>query len=478
MANHNHVGPSSTAQIKAQTQQQSVYSKAWPKSREARVEEVNLRRRAYLSLGYLNTEVKQLGLFRALDTNGELTQETTRLSRDLAFICDVDAASIASDALQVESTDASNTDISARAKAVWARSNIDHERLRWATNLVVDGEIGIETIIRKSDKKAVLIVHPYENYHISYDETGTLLQSVCIETCIMMPAIYSPETGEELQPPREAPYRKEMTPTMTRVWIDGEYQIDSSGPNLLGVIPFSRVSFRDVMDGTFSTWAGYGYGDAIATVDSFITQLRTLGTRHANPILVGIGVTVAGESHLQEAGRTVSIPENAKLEWLEASLGAVDSLLKTSVEVRQRCIETLPEFLFVDAGASSSGTALSYRAQAFVAKIEPIRQKFYAAIARQIALAVTMDMMMVDSTVAWNDDLTLITVSGGPAIPQDVATLARLYTDLWAAGALSYQDLVRHLQSMGIVRKDVSAEEYLMQIQAEKQSVSPAAPTI
>jgi len=477
MSNHNPVGPSSTAQIKAQTKSQSLYSHEWPVSRSARIEEVSLRRRAYLSLGYLTNEIKQLGLFQALDANDNITQETSRISRDIAFVCDVDAASIASDALQVESTDASAPDVTIMAKAVWARSNIDHERLRWATNLVVDGEIGIETIIR-ADKKAVLITHPYENYHVTYDETGTLMLAVCIETTIMQPAIYDAQTGEELQPIREAPYRKEMTPTMTRVWIDGEYKLELSGPNLLGVIPFSRVSFRDVLDGTFSTWAGYGYGDAIATVDSFITQLRTLGTRHANPILLGIGVTVAGESQLQEAGRTVSIPENAKLEWLEASLGAVDSLLKTSVEVRQRCIETLPEFLFVDAGASSSGTALSYRAQAFVAKIEPIRQKFYAAIARQIALAVVMDRMLRDPSITWNDDLTLITVSGGPAIPQDVATLAKLYTDLWAAGALSYQDLVRHLQSMGIVRKDVTAEEYMASIQAEKQSMVAGTSTI
>jgi len=477
MSNHNPVGPASTAQIKASVKQQSLYSREWPMSRSARIDEVSMRRRAYLSLGYLDREVKELGLFRALDASGNLIQETTRLSRDLAFVCDVDAASIASDALQVESTDTTTPDVTIMAKAVWARSNIDHERLRWATNLVVDGEIGIETIIR-ADKKAVLVTHPYENYHVTYDETGTLMLAVCIETTVMQAAIYDEQTGEELQPVREAPYRKEMTPTMTRVWIDGEYQKELSGENRLGVIPFSRVSFRDVLDGTFSTWAGYGYGDAIATVDSFITQLRTLGTRHANPILLAVGTIVDNESQLQESGRTIAIPENAKLEWLEASLGAVDSLLKTSVEVRQRCIETLPEFLFVDAGASSSGTALSYRAQAFVAKIEPIRQKFYAAIARQIALAVVMDRMLRDPSITWNDDLTLITVSGGPAIPQDVATLAKLYTDLWAAGALSHQDLVRHLQSMGIVRKDVTAEEYMASIQAEKQSMVAGTSTI
>jgi len=464
MPNHNSVAPASVEQIRANTQRRSKYSREWPDTRDAQIAEVDMRRRAYLSLGYLQDEIKTLGLFEALDSSGQVTAETTRLSRDIAFICDVDAASIASDALQVSPVDPKDEVTKKAAKSVWSRSKVDQERLRWSTNLVVDGEIGLETMFR-ADGKAVIISHPFEAYYCRYDATGTMMTEVCIQTQVVMPAIYD-DKGDELQAETEMLYQKIITPKEYKVWIGGAYHEELSGPNLLGVIPFSRITYRDVKDGEFPLWAGYGYGDALATVDSFITQLRTLGTRHANPIMVGTNVIVDNESHLQEAGRTISIPDGAKLEWMEADLKAVDSLLKTSVEVRQRCIETLPEFLFVDAGAGASGTALSYRAQAFVAKIEPIRQKFYTALARQTAYAVVLDLKQ---TLGYDPDVDLIVVQGGPAIPQDIATLAKLYLEIWTAGVLSDSDLITHLQSMGIVRKDMSPAEYLAEIKAAKQ---------
>lgn len=465
MANHNTVGPVSIEALTAKLNRRSRYGREWPESRDQRIKEVNGRRRAYLRLAYVEDEVRSLGLFRALDANNQITAETTRLTSDIAFVCDVDAASIASNTLALTVSDpmAAGADaLEASAAAVWQRSNIDAERLRWALNLCIDGEIGLETIIR-SDGRAVVVFQPFEAYELEHDHTGTIVTALTITGTTTVPPVIDQATGKISEPAKELPYRKRVTADQIDVWVDGKRDDLQSGENRLGVVPFSRVTYRDVLDGSFALWAGYGYDDALATVDSFVTQLRTLGTRHANPVLLMIGAMITDGEQLQEAGRTLSVGKDADVRWLEAGLTAVKALLETSIEVRQRCVETLPEFLFVDSGGNASGTALSYRALAFTAKIDPIRSRFYAGLARQIGMATYADLGL-----PWSDEVKPIQVSGGPAIPQDVATLAKLYSDLREAGAITNADLARQLQAMGIASDDVSPAEYAAMALAEQ----------
>lgn len=463
MANHNPVGPRSTAEIQA-NYKRAVYGRRWPTSRSDRIKEVEARRRAYLGLAYLEDEIRALGLFRALDANNQITAETSRLSRDIAFVCEVDAASIASNTLGLTAVDPTAPDadaLLAAASSVWQRSKIESERLRWALNLAVDGEIGLETVIR-DDGKAVVISHPFEAYQIEYDDTGTTVTRLTIYGLTSPPPKVDPATGKAEPSAEPQEYRKVITPERIDVWIGGRHAPERSQANGLGVVPFSRITYRDVMDGTFALWAGYGYDDAVATVDSFVTQLRTLGTRHANPILVAIGCMVEDGTNLQEAGRTLAVATGADVKWLEAALTAVDALLKTSIEVRDRCLQTLPEFLFVDSTGNASGTALSYRALAFTAKIDPIRSKFYDALARQVGMAVAIDLSQ-----PWDDDAQPLQIDGGPAIPQDVVTLAQVYTGLREAGAITGADLARHMQAMGIASDEMSAADYAAAAVAE-----------
>ena len=246
-------------------------------------------------------------------------------------------------------------------------------------------------------------------------------------------------------------------------YCQGQPVPSESGRNPLGAVPLVRVAYRDVGDGSLSTWAGYGYEDALAAVDSFFTQLQALTTRHANPILKAIGVQVAQDARLSEAGRSVALPIGADLQWLEATLQGANTALDAASKMREALVQTLPEFLFVDSGASSSGTALSYRAGAFVAKIEPIRRGFYRALAEVVGMAVA-----IDYGAPWDDLADVYVVDGGSALPMDVSATSTLTAQLLTQGLLTAADAVRVLQGLGVgVPEDADAGDYAARAQAE-----------
>ncbi len=431
----------------------AAVGRTWPKSRENMILEVERRRSAYLGLAYTDAEITGLSLFRAHTAARQLSAQTSRVMRDLAYVTDVDAASIASGGLRLsieEGRDDSDT-LNAIAREVWERSEIDESRLWWATTVCSEGEILLETV--QTEAGPAIVMHPFDAYRLTYDRTGKQIIQCVIDLTLPGVETVGPDGKIEIGDVRK--YRRILTPTQIRVWIDEVPSTEETGPNTLGVVPVVRICHRRVGDGTFCQNSGYGYDDLIAALDSMLCQMRTIATRHAHPILLGIGVSAGESAELQNQGATASIPEGTELKWLEAALSGIDALVKTMVEVRAAMVQTLPQFLFTEAGASASGTALSYRAAAFVMYIEPIRAAFYRGMERAIGYAVA-----IARGVTWAELGNVIEVSGGPAIPQDIIALATAYTALREAGAITGSDLAAHLQGSGIASDEASPADY------------------
>lgn len=439
--------------------------RAWPVSRSEQIDEVARRRASYLGTAYTRAEIEAMALFEARSALNQLSAVTTRVMRDIAFVTNVDSASIASNKLRLSVEDeiepgAERDAIMASARAIWQRSEIDEVRLWWATTMCSEGEILLETV-KDPNIGPLVVMHPFDVYQLSYDRTGKTITRCVID--LVLPGVETVTTGGKIETGDPRSYRRIITPDAVNVWIDGVWQEAESGVNDLGVVPVVRVCYQRVLDGRFCANSGYGYADIVAALDSMLCQMRTIATRHAHPILLGTGVDARESAEIQNQGATIAIPEGTTLEWLEATLAGIEALVKTMIEVRQAMKETLPQFMFADASANSSGTALSYRAANFVMQIDPIREAFYCALEKAIGFGVAMEL---DQT--WSDLGNVIDVAGGAAIPQDVAALAQIYTALREAGAITSADLARYLQASGIASDDKAADVYAAEALAEQ----------
>lgn len=467
-ATYDTTGWTSSAQIAARSRLRVQTGREWPEGREARIAEVVRRRRSYLALGYSDAEVRDMGLFRALDSSNNISAEAQRLYRDIAFVVNVDSASIASPEWRV-SVDSSVTDEDARAALrvqidqVWEASKIDERRHLWARTVCSEGEALLE-VIRGDGEVPRIVLHPYERYQLTYDRTGLDIVRAIIDV-MLPPEEVIKEDGTVDAGTQLRHYRRILTPTDVRAFMDGRPIEDESGPNPLGLVPVVRLTFMPVLDGSFCCQAGYGYDGAVAAFDSYLKQIQTLGTRHANPLVVGVGVDLGDGASIQEQGRTVAIPEGADIKYLEPTFAGADVIVKTMESARAAMIQTLPEFMFADASATSSGSALSLRSQAFVGFISPIRAAFFDGVELAIGYALTM---MGDG--AWTMASDVVEIDGGPAVSQDVVLLARLYVELANAGLMTAEDVVKHLQAMGITSDDKGPAEYARAAMAELQA--------
>lgn len=454
--------------------QGSTYRRRWPTTREGIEGEYTRREEAYTGSDYTDQEVQDYNLFQAKNGDNQVIATAKRITADIRFVVHVDAASIASDGVSLQVREAMLPGGQESAplalelgQAVWRRSGVGLHLLRWASNTCILGDYWLE--VQRGASGAVLVGHDPRRVVATMDPTGQTVQQLVVSHQYTDDATIDPRTGAFSGKPEQHLYRRVVTPTEVRVYRDDRLVPEESGPNTLGVVPAVRLSYRPILDGHLSEWAGSGYEAAVAAVDSARTQVLSIVTRHANPILALIGARLAAGEDLQTIGRTIAVPGDADVKWLEAALNGVQVAVEQADALRSALKETLPEFLFVESGASSSGSALSYRAGAFVAKIEPIRQSIYSQLARCIGWAVA-----IDAGVPWSEAADYYTVDGGEALPMDVAASSGLYVGLAAGGWLTGADTVRRLQGLQLIGPDEDPAEYYARAQADLQARSGA----
>jgi len=439
-------------------------------TREQAIDEYDRRERAFLGLAYTDLEVEELTLFRALNTRDNIISQATRISRDLAFVTAVDAAAIATNgvALRLEPDEGAPADLEV-ARAVWKRSKVNVELPRRALEMCGLGAIGVEVALT-ADGLPRIVWHDPRTVQVWHAPDGTVSRAVIA---------FRYTDGGEIDPasgmegaPVEHTYVKVCTPDRIEVYRDGELSPSpESGDNILGVVPVRLIEFGRFGRQTVPLCSMSAYDDGIASFDSVVAQVRTIGTRNANPALVSTGMEIPDGTYLQEPGVLIATPApDADAKWLELSMQGLQNLLDMAVKVTESLRATLPEFLFVDAGAAASGLSLSYRATAFVSKITPIREGFYRTLEWACSIALALER-----GVAWSEDLEVFEVDGGPALPMDQAAVVGMLVQLLEAELITHEDAVRTLQGMGVIPDGVDAADYVAQIVAESTSAADAA---
>ena len=438
-------------------------------TRDEEIAEYDRRERAFLGVTYTDDEITRMSLFRALDMYDEIVSTTTRLNRDLAFVTGVDAAAIATNgvALRLEADEGTPADLEV-ARAAWKRSGMNAALPRRALEICGLGCMVIE-VAPNHDGEPVIVWHDPRTVELSTDETGRCVRAV-LSFQYQSAGAVDPSTGS-VSAVTQHRYVKVATPDEIIVYRDGKLSAKESGPNRLGIVPFRAIEFGRFGRQTIPLCAFSAYDDAIASMDTVASQIRRIGTTNANPLMVGTGVDVGEGAALQEVGRAIGVPnDGARIEWLTLPMEGLKALLDSAIAVREQVVQTLPEFLFVDAGSAASGLSLSYRATAFVSKITPIREGVYEALEWACSL-----VLALSHGVPWSQDLEVFEIDGGPALPMDQAAVVGMLVQLLEAELITREDAVRTLQGMGVIPDGVDAADYVAQIVAESTSAADAA---
>jgi hypothetical protein len=250
------------------------------------------------------------------------------------------------------------------------------------------------------------------------------------------------------------------------VYEDG--RMTSQEPHGLGVVPVVHLPYQPYVDPAHGMWAAPGLDAPLAQIDSLMTMLGAVMNRHASPILVARGFKIGSGSPF-EHGRVINgIPAGGDAAYLEASLSGLDAAVAAAQQQRESVRQTLPEFLFTEAGAASSGAALSLRASQFVAKMSEIRSRWLDGIA-----TVTEYARAMDAGRAY-DPTPTIAVTGGPILPTDAGPEIAQVQGLYDAGLLTLDDTVEHLQRLGMVPADVDPVEYAERLRARSRDTAEA----
>lgn len=389
-------------------------------------------------------------LFEARDPSGELIAETRRLTRDVQHVVDVDAAALASRwTLEPEGD---GTDAIAEAGlGVWRRSGVQARRSQWARIGASLGDHHLEAV-RMGPGDVRLVAYDPRFVLVEYDEaTGTQIERVIVQMAVMDAAQVS--GGRIVEAATVSTTMRVLDRETVQVWENG--RLLSEAPHGLDVVPWVHLPFLPYTDPSHGMWAAPGLDGALAAVDSILAAVQAVGNRHGAPILHmgGARLDASGDSIFQP-GRVLSTPSGVSAQYLEATLTGLDSLLASAQQARAQARETLPEFLFVEAGANASGAALSMRAVQFVAKMEEVRERWFSGVARATEMAIAMQ------GGPRLEDAPRLAITAPPVLPADASAEATTVRELYEGGFLLLDDAVQALQRLGFVPPDVDPAEY------------------
>lgn len=430
------------------------------------------RHRAYVGEPYDVAEIKAMGLFRAIDPNGFVLAETRRLTRDYAFVVDTDVNAIVGAGLSLEvagrvraADEVLAAALQVQGEAIWRRSELAKHLERWVRSWAVKGDLFLEAVLTStSPRTAQIVMYQPHQVEVAYDETGTGIASAVVSVAYLEAPEPDASTGQVLTTGDRAmrTYVRRLTPQVIEVWRDGVYSPDESGPHMLGRVPLVHVPYIPYDEPDHGLGAGFGLDEPIALIDSFLTQVRAIGNRHANPILAAIGVRLADGSDILKLGRTANIPEGGDLKYIEADLHGVEVLLDAVQRHRETVRATYPEFLFIEAGANASGEALSYRASQFESKMLAIRARLFTALAE-----VTEMCRCLETRQAFAAEMMPYRVVGGPVLPRSVATVLGNVGTALDRRLMRQADAVAVVQGLGLVDKERDPAEYAASVATE-----------
>lgn len=434
--------------------------------------------RAYEGAPYTTAEVDAWRLFLGVDNAGEVIAETRRLTRDIQHVVDTDARAIAGSAWTLEDPtweapegaegEAAESPLLEAGEAVWERSGVQVEKGRWARVACALGDIVLEAVRTSA-------MQPHETtiaqYHpawcrVEKDQlTGTRIERLIVEYTAFEAAVVA-ESGVVTDTGLTTRYTRVVDAQEVKAYRNGKLIPEESGPHGAGTTPVAHLICTPFVDPEHGLWAAHGLEGCLATVDSMLTQIQAIGARHGNPLLALTGARFEADGAEFGLGKKIGgIPTGGSLQYVEASLQGVATLLEAAQRAREQARETLSEFLFTDSGANSSGDALSWRATAFASKAEEIRGRWFDQLARLTGIAVAMD-----AGRPYDPERDRLRIVGSPILPVNAAKEAATLQAIRDAGGLTNADYIAGLQRLGYVSNDHTPTEYAQAIADERHA--------
>lgn len=428
----------------------------WPQTWEEWCLTYDRREDYYRGLGYRVEEIKEMGLFRALDNDGKVLAVTRQLTLDIQHVVNTDANALAA-GWALEAQEGAEAELQ-DGLDVWRRSSLDSRRIALTNDMAQMGRAGVEAYLDSNGDARLRVIDP-RHYRVEYDpEDGVTPLRAYITFQYDDEVTLSP-TGEPENTGVKHTYVRELTDTTSTTWIDGEEDEEASGEHGLGVVPFVNLLFQPAGDADGNAehglWAAQGLVSPLAAFDSLFNQISAVGNRVGNPIPFIAGGIMDDGTKVGHLGRWINgLPVEGRVGYMEAHLTGLQVLLEAAMKLLEQARTSCPEFLFAGAGANASGEALTWLATAFELKVGTIRERMFADIARITDIAVRFER-----NEQYRPDEDLFTVTGPPLLPVDKEKALKGLKEAKGLG-LQQEDVIRHLQRLGYVPPDADAKAY------------------
>ena len=408
---------------------------------------------AYMGDQYSIGDIKALQLFRALDdtTAEESIGITTRVVRDVQHVVDVGVGCTGGGRLTLADVEPGPVDspLLADARALWRASRM-RQRMSGILRITLGmGQSFIEPLRRGGDGAVRLVDYDPRNCRVQYDATGLVMTQATIVTNFIA------DDGETINTTR-----RELYPDKIEVFVNNKPDPSQSGPHGLGVVPLVHLKAIDIGQPEYAVWVGLGMEQPLAYVDSVLSQIRTIGTRHGNPTMTITGAVIDEGANIS-FGRVLNVPNGAEIKYLQMQAGSIRELSDVAIKTLQEVRTTLPEFIMNAGGANESGTSRSWRATQLENKYADVRENIFPELARVAAMAVAMSKGR-----PYNEAEDVLNVEAPPILPIDIAREVEMLKVVSVdMGAITAVDRTRHLQRLGIVPEEVNAEEYAKELE-------------
>ena len=474
----------------------------WPQPNDYNAIHAEQRRRmsVYAAEPYTDADCTRFFLFQTRDQNGDPQHRTRRVSTMLQFLVGVGASALGGTCalnvapgqfpreatsenprllvpgpLEVATLEAGN--------AIWRRSCVEEKIEEWAVAACAVGDAFFE-VGYSADDPALAEFHALDAHTVSvyYDSRGKNITKAKVEFK------YRPDGAEE-----EVTYRRVVTADR---WVVGA---DGTRAKVKGRIVTEDGDFRQDVENTIgictilhyrwaprpgspqlSACATTGYEDVVAKSDSASTQVSAIGTRHANPKLVGEGFQPEDTTYTDRNGNeygksadlapTMGIGPGEDLRYLQVDLGGVAAFRESTAGDMRMAREECPEFLMSESGANASGTALSMRAAAFTGKHGPKMARWRAMLAKAASMCLCLERLE-----PWTDAADVFVCTGSTPLPLDRAAELDVIARAMDMRVLKQSDAVAAAQSLGVGPADADPTTYAEEIREEDAALDEKA---
>lgn len=427
----------------------------------------------YAGEPYSVGDIKQLGLFRALDDNGNVIAETRRITSDVRHVINTDASAIAKQ-LSLQARPGAPAGVVPVGEAIWRRGRVQAYLRKWSTESAAMGDFHVEAVWRSGGSRPVR----YDPRHVEliYDD-----EQIDIEKAVITVPVFASAEGERSPDgtPLDQPlyiYRRTLT---REAVIVEEGSVDSatgfvekgSYRHNLGYVPLVHVPFIPFGPPEHGLWAAHGMEEVCAAIDSYMTQLRAIANRFANPILYLKGARLGDGSDVFKFGRVLQgIPADGEVGYLEPQL-IISQLWEAIQAFKSDQRQTIPEFLFSGAGANTSGEALKLRASEFESKMEDVRGRMYGGL----SMVTQMCAMLDDGASGFTPEELWYRIDAAPILPRDRSAWMQLVQSARSAGLITKETGIRHMQAIGLVDEEADLDAYAAELEEEAAEATPPA---